>query len=40
MDHFNRETKVAEIKKYIELEKDQEKGFTYRMNSAGYGVNP
>ena len=40
MDNFNRETKVAEIKKYIELEKDQEKGFTYRMNSAGYGVNP
>ena len=40
MDNFNRETKVAEINKYIELEKDQEKGFTYRMNSAGYGVNP
>tara|TARA_B100001167_G_scaffold140149_1_gene89187 strand:- start:2158 stop:3084 length:927 start_codon:yes stop_codon:yes gene_type:complete len=40
MDTFDRQSKVAEINKYIELEKDQEKGFTYRMNSAGYGVNP
>jgi|TARA_B110000116_G_scaffold117616_1_gene102028 2-polyprenyl-6-methoxyphenol hydroxylase-like FAD-dependent oxidoreductase len=39
MDKFDRESKVAEINKYIELENDQEKGLTYRMNSAGYGVN-
>ena len=39
MDKFDRESKVAEINKYIELENDQEKGRTYRMNSAGYGVN-
>lgn len=39
MDKFDRESKVAEINKYVELENDQEKGLTYRMNSAGYGVN-
>ena len=38
-DRFDRESKVAEINKYIELENDQEKGLNYRMNSAGYGVN-
>ena len=27
-----------EIKKYVELENDQEKGINYRMNSAGYEV--
>ena len=31
-------SKIAEIKKYVELEQDQEKGINYRMNSAGYGV--
>ena len=40
MDNFDKKSKAAEIKKYIELEKNQEKGITYRMNSAGYGVNP
>jgi hypothetical protein len=39
MDKFDRKSKVAEINKYIGLENDQEKGLTYRMNSAGYGVN-
>ena len=38
MDKFDRKSKIAEIKKYIELEQDQEKGINYRMNSAGYGV--
>ena len=38
MDKFNRKSKIEEIKKYVELEKDQEKGINYRMNSAGYGV--
>ncbi len=38
MDKFNRKSKIAEIKKYVELEQDQEKGINYRMNSAGYGV--
>ena len=38
MDKFDRKSKIAEIKKYVELEKDQEKGINYRMNSAGYGV--
>ena len=37
MDKFDRKSKIAEIKKYVELEKDQEKGINYRMNSAGYG---
>ncbi len=40
MDNFDKKSKAAEIKKYIELEKNQKKGITYRMNSAGYGVNP
>jgi hypothetical protein len=40
MDIFDKKSKAAEIKKYIELEKNHEKGITYRMNSAGYGVNP
>ena len=40
MDKFNRKSKIEEIKKYIELEKDQERGINYRMNSAGYGINP
>jgi 2-octaprenyl-6-methoxyphenol hydroxylase len=39
MDKFDRESKVAEINKYIELEKNQKKGIIYRMNSAGYGIN-
>ena len=38
MDKFDRKSKIAEIKKYVELEQDQEKGINYRMNSAGYGV--
>ena len=38
MDKFNRKSKIEEIKKYVELEKDQEKGINYRMNSAGYRV--
>ena len=38
MDKFNRKSKIAEIKKYVELEQNQEKGINYRMNSAGYGV--
>ena len=38
MDKFDRKSKIVEIKKYIELEQDQEKGINYRMNSAGYGV--
>ena len=38
MDTFDRKSKIAEIKKYIELEQDQEKGINYRMNSAGYGI--
>jgi len=40
MDNFDKKSKAAEIKKYIELEKNEKKGITYRMNSAGYGVNP
>ena len=40
MDNFDKKSKAAEIKKYIELEKNQKKGMTYRMNSAGYGANP
>ena len=38
MDKFDRKSKIAEIKKYVELEQDQKKGINYRMNSAGYGV--
>ena len=38
MDKFDRKSKIAEIKKYVDLEKDKEKGINYRMNSAGYGV--
>ena len=38
MDKFDRKSKIAEIKKYVELEQDQEKGINYRMNSAGYEV--
>ena len=40
MDNFDKKSKAAEIKKYIELEKNEKKGITYRMNSAGYGINP
>ena len=39
MDRFDKEQKLKEIHKYIELEKNQKKGVTYRMNSAGYGIN-
>ena len=39
MDKFDKEQKLKEIHKYIELEKNQKKGVTYRMNSAGYGIN-
>ena len=40
MDKFDGKSKSAEINKYIELEKDREKGINYRMNSAGYGIKP
>ena len=40
MDNLDKKSKAAEIKKYIELEKNQKKVITYRMISAGYGVNP
>jgi len=36
MDKFNEQQKEAEINNYIELEKNQQKGLAYRMNSAGY----
>ena len=40
MDKFDEQQKEAEINNYIELEKNQQKGLTYRMNSAGYSLNP
>jgi len=40
MDKFDEQQKEAEINNYIELEKNQQKGLAYRMNSAGYRVNP
>ena len=36
MDKFDEQQKEAEINNYIELEKNQQKGLAYRMNSAGY----
>ena len=36
MDKFDKQQKEAEINNYIELEKNQQKGLAYRMNSAGY----
>ena len=39
MDNFDHQSKVNEINKYIELEKNDEAAHDYRMNSAGYGMN-
>jgi hypothetical protein len=33
---IDKQQKEAEINNYIELEKNQQKGLAYRMNSAGY----
>lgn len=39
MDNFDHQSKVDEINKYIELEKNDKAAHDYRMNSAGYGMN-